>query len=63
MNGRSNSRKSNLHLSYPYPEPKRDRRQSGWNRRREDRRVSDRRRAGLDLIGPNRVPIERLKAA
>ncbi len=63
MNGRSDPRKPNLYLSNPYPEPKRDRRQSGWNRRREDRRVSDRRRAGLDLIGPTRVPIERLKAA
>lgn len=63
MNGHSNQRKSNLYLSCPYPEPKRERRQTGWNRRREDRRVSDRRRAGLDLVGPNRFPIERMKAA
>ena len=63
MKGRLNPRKSSLHLSYPYPEPKRYRRQPGWNRRREDRRVLDRRRSGLDLIGPNQVPIERLKAA
>ena len=63
MKGHSNPRESNLYLSFPYPKPKRDRRQSGWNRRREDRRVSDRRRGGLDLIGPNRAPIEKLKAA
>ncbi len=52
-----------LYLRDPYSRTTRERRQVGGNLRREDRRISERRRGGLDLIGPNRQSLGRLKAA
>ena len=56
--------KVSLYLRAPYSASHGDRRKGGGgNLRREDRRISERRKGGLDLIGPNRRSLERLRAA
>lgn len=56
-----------LYIGSTYPRTCRERRQkrtsTGHCRRREDRRVEERRQGRLDLYGPNRLPLEWARAA